>query len=40
MQREAQNYKNQIVSRQRELQVAMASREGLMRDLERQQKII
>ena len=39
MQREAQNYKNQIVSRQRELQVAMASREGLMRDLERQQKL-
>lgn len=39
MQKEAQNYKNQIVSRQRELQVAMASREGLMRDLERQQKL-
>lgn len=39
MQIEAQNYKNQIISRQRELQVAMASREGLMRDLERQQKL-
>jgi murein DD-endopeptidase MepM/ murein hydrolase activator NlpD len=39
MQTEVQNYKNQIVSRQRELQVAMASREGLMRDLERQQKL-
>ncbi|MFV9568221.1 murein hydrolase activator EnvC family protein [Thermoanaerobacter mathranii] len=39
MQIEAQNYKNQIISRQRELQLAMASREGLMRDLERQQKL-
>lgn len=39
IQTEVQNYKNQIASRQRELQVAMASREGLMRDLERQQKL-
>ena len=38
MQKEAQDYKNQIAARQRELRVAMASREGLMRDLERQQK--
>lgn len=38
MQKEAQDYKNQIAARQRELQVAMASREGLMRDLERQRK--
>ncbi|ADD03019.1 Peptidase M23 [Thermoanaerobacter italicus Ab9] len=39
MQIEVQNYKDQIISRQRELQLAMASREGLMRDLERQQKL-
>lgn len=38
MQKEAESYKNQIANRQRELQVAMSSREGLMRDLERQQK--
>ncbi|KHO63105.1 metalloendopeptidase [Thermoanaerobacter sp. YS13] len=35
---EAENYKNEVASRQRELQVAMVSRQGLMRDLERQQK--
>ncbi|MGB9780516.1 murein hydrolase activator EnvC family protein [Caldanaerobacter sp.] len=38
MQKEAQSYKNQIAARQREIQVAMASRESLMRDLERQRK--
>ncbi|AIS52955.1 membrane-bound metallopeptidase [Thermoanaerobacter kivui] len=36
---EAENYKNQIALRQRDLQVAMVSRQGLMRDLERQQKL-
>lgn len=39
MKQDAENYKNQVAIRQRDLQVAVVSRQGLMRDLERQQKL-
>lgn len=39
MKKDVENYKNQVALRQRDLQVAVASRQGMMRDLERQQKI-
>lgn len=39
MKQDAENYKNQVALRQRDLQAAVASRQGLMRDLERQQKL-
>ncbi|MGB9678386.1 MAG: murein hydrolase activator EnvC family protein [Thermoanaerobacteraceae bacterium] len=36
---DAESYKNQIALRERDLQVAVVSRQGLMRDLENQQKL-
>lgn len=36
---DAENYKNQVEARKRDIQVALASREGFMRDLERQQSL-
>jgi murein DD-endopeptidase MepM/ murein hydrolase activator NlpD len=36
---DAENYKNQVEARKRDIQVALSSREGFMRDLERQQAL-
>ncbi|SNX54609.1 M23 family metallopeptidase [Thermoanaerobacterium sp. RBIITD] len=37
--KDAENYKNQVALRKRDIEVAMVSRQGIMRDLERQQKL-
>jgi murein DD-endopeptidase MepM/ murein hydrolase activator NlpD len=39
MKKDAENYKNQIALRQKDLQVALVSRQGIMRDLESQQRV-